>query len=446
VGTYTGTSVSDTLIGRIATADELYGFGGDDFLLGDGGDDWLYGGQGADALFGGTGIDTASYSDSDRGVTVNLATRRGYGGTAEGDTLFDIENLFGSNYYDILTGNDQANTIYAGDGGGWIRGGGGADTLWGSFGIFDDFLDGGTGIDTMRGGRGNDNYYVDSSDDVVVERWNEGTTDRVYTSTTYYLGHDSHVEMLIALPSATDPWLQLYGNNFDNRLIGNDAGNVLSGLGGADTLIGNGGSDLYVITDARASIIEAGGRGDNDRAYCYVSYTLTPGADVEVLATTDDLGINPIDLTGNASGQTVTGNNGNNRINGGDGNDLLWGDSPWGATGQDTFVFNTAPNALSNIDEIADFDVTNDTIELDATIFSSDLTPDNSVAGSQFVIGSAALDAGDRIIYDNATGAVFYDSDGTGPTAAIQFSRLSAGLADPMDPDPLTNFDFFVVA
>ena len=60
-----------------------------------------------------------------------------------------------------------------------------------------------------------------------------------------------------------------------------------------------------------------------------------------------------------------------------------------------------------------------------------------SVAGSQFVIGPAAQDAGDRIIYNDATGAVYYDSDGTGAAAAIQFAELSPGLA-------LTNHDFFV--
>jgi serralysin len=135
------------------------------------------------------------------------------------------------------------------------------------------------------------------------------------------------------------------------------------------------------------------------------------------------------------------GNNGNNTVNGGHGNDELTG-----LGGMDWFLFDTPLDAMFNVDRITDFNVTNDTIRLDATIFSSSLTPDNSVAGSQFVIGTAALDAGDRIIYNNATGVVLYDSDGTGATAAIQFAQLSAGLADPTDIDPLTNFDFFVVA
>ena len=67
------------------------------------------------------------------------------------------------------------------------------------------------------------------------------------------------------------------------------------------------------------------------------------------------------------------------------------------------------------------------------------LAVNNSVAGSHFVIGAAALDAGDRIIYDSGTGAVYDDSDGTSAAAQIQFARLSPELA-------LTNFDFLVVA
>jgi Ca2+-binding RTX toxin-like protein len=130
----------------------------------------------------------------------------------------------------------------------------------------------------------------------------------------------------------------------------------------------------------------------------------------------------------------VRGNNGNNVINGGDGDDELTG-----LGGADSFLFNTPLSEAFNIDVITDFNVADDTIVLDDDIFSSSLTPGSSVAGSQFVIGAAALDAGDRIIYNDATGAVYYDSDGVGGTAQIQFAQLSAGLA-------LTNFDFLVVA
>ena len=43
-------------------------------------------------------MDRASYAFSDAGVTVNLATGQGFGGTAQGDTLTGIENLDSSSF------------------------------------------------------------------------------------------------------------------------------------------------------------------------------------------------------------------------------------------------------------------------------------------------------------------------------------------------------------
>ena len=57
----------------------------------------------------------------------------------------------------------------------------------------------------------------------------------------------------------------------------------------------------------------------------------------------------------------------------------------------------------------------------------------------ELVIGTAALDANDRIIYNSASGALSYDSDRNGATAAILFATLPTRLA-------LTYLDFVVVA
>ena len=53
-------------------------------------------------------------------------------------------------------------------------------------------------------------------------------------------------------------------------------------------------------------------------------------------------------------------------------------------------------------------------------------------------VGPAATTPDHRIVYDSATGALFYDAAGTAGGAAMQFATLSPGLA-------LTAADFMVV-
>ena len=65
------------------------------------------------------------------GVDVSLVTGKGKGGTAEGDTLKSIEDLFGSKFDDKLVGNAQDNKLDGQDGNDTLKGGGGADTLVG---------------------------------------------------------------------------------------------------------------------------------------------------------------------------------------------------------------------------------------------------------------------------------------------------------------------------
>ncbi len=47
----------------------------------------------------------------------------------------------------------------------------------------------------------------------------------------------------------------------------------------------------------------------------------------------------------------------------------------------------------------------------------------------QFTIGSSAADERDRFIYNKDTGALFFDSDGTGALEQMQFAKLATGLA-----------------
>jgi Ca2+-binding RTX toxin-like protein len=107
----------------------LLGTAGGDILIGSTIDDIFVGDAGADSYNGAGGSDTVSYSGSASAVTVNLATGLGSGGFAAGDALAAIENIIGSSGADTLTGNAQNNTIRGGAGADTLTGGGGVDTL-----------------------------------------------------------------------------------------------------------------------------------------------------------------------------------------------------------------------------------------------------------------------------------------------------------------------------
>jgi Ca2+-binding RTX toxin-like protein len=208
-----GTDDGDTLYGT-AEADSMKGYGGDDVLKG---------GGGADTLNGGAGIDTAMYSDSTVGVDVDLMTGRGRFGTAEGDTLAGIENIFGSVYDDVLTGNDVSNTLTGSNGNDQLNGHGGTDLLDGGHG--NDFLTGGTGNDTLRGGDGFDAARYFYAPAGVIVSLIDGTAT----------GGDGN-DTLTGIET-------VYGSQHNDVLLGNHLENYLHGWLGADTIYGGAASD-----------------------------------------------------------------------------------------------------------------------------------------------------------------------------------------------------------
>ena len=109
-------------------------WGGDDRLIGYDGNDVLEGGAGADHLEGGRHRDTVSYAGSSAAVTVNLATGTASGGDAQGDRLFEFENVRGSTHGDTLTGDSGGNRLFGEAGHDTLEGGAGADRLEGGAG------------------------------------------------------------------------------------------------------------------------------------------------------------------------------------------------------------------------------------------------------------------------------------------------------------------------
>ena len=108
-------------------SDTFFDYGGDDLLFGGGGNDEFIAGAGADELRGGSGIDIAYYDDSEQSVLIDLAAGTGFGGIAEGDRLFSIENVAGSDLGDLLAGNGGTNVLTGDYGADNLVGRGGAD-------------------------------------------------------------------------------------------------------------------------------------------------------------------------------------------------------------------------------------------------------------------------------------------------------------------------------
>src|SRR6185503_5531921 len=100
--------------------------------------------------------------------------------------------------------------------------------------------------------------------------------------------------------------------------------------------------------------------------------------DVERLAAIDPGAATALALIGNAGANEITGNNGGNTINGGFGADVLIGGG--------------------DIDQILDFQTGLDKLALDDAVFAG--LPTGALAAGAFRVGTGALDADDRIIYD----------------------------------------------
>lgn len=177
-----GTDFADTL--TLATQPTLLTVDaglGDDVIIagassaavrGNGGNDRFVSGPAGDSFDGGAGIDTADYSAATAGVTVSLAA--GATGNTGGDALTNVENLIGSIFGDVLTGDGGANvltggigadTLVGGDGDDRLSGGTGGDSLIGGAGA--DVLSGGRGDDTLRGGDGADWLSGDRGRDLI---------------------------------------------------------------------------------------------------------------------------------------------------------------------------------------------------------------------------------------------------------------------------------------
>jgi Ca2+-binding RTX toxin-like protein len=328
--------------------DDLYGEDGNDDLFGGAEKDWLFGGDGADNLDGGADEDCAFYRDSTVGVFVDLETGLGYGGTAEGDTLTDIEDLVGSEHNDTLVGDNNANWFAGEYGDDTLRGGGGSDFLYGDsliwrnndvvwpsnmYAVGDDTLIGGGGGDYLDGGEGNDTAGYDDSP--------AGVTVSLIGNTA--VGGHAAGDTLVSIENLTGSgfadWLE--GDNTVNVLSGSDGDDTLLGFGDADSL--SGGDDNDTLNGGGGADYLDGGEGNDTATYIDsdqgVFVSLTDGTGWGGDARGDTL-VRIENLTGSDHNDDLEGDDGANVLNGLAGDDELEGragaDILNGGAGSDT--------------------------------------------------------------------------------------------------------------
>lgn len=193
-------------------------------VTGGGGDNFFVDSGYVTKFSGGEGIDAVSYQTATRGLTANLLNPAQNSEAAKGDRYSSIENLYGSNYNDVLAGDTASNRLF---------GGSGNDRLYGHDNH--DYLFGGFGKDELYGGNGNDTLYGDAG------------KDKLYGG----LGHD-------VLYGGSDNDV-LYGEAGDDKLIGDHGADTLLGGAGDDYLYGGTGDDR--LTGGAGNDILRGGVG-----------------------------------------------------------------------------------------------------------------------------------------------------------------------------------------
>jgi Ca2+-binding RTX toxin-like protein len=182
----------------------------------------------------------------------------------------------------------------------------------------------------------------------------------------------------------------LFGTSLNDVITGQGGDDVIHGLAGDDTLDGGNQNDKLLGSDG------------NDSLY------------------------------GGSGNDTLTGGNGNDVLNGEQGANVLRGDA-----GNDIFQLTTA----YSLNKILDFSATEDTIQLSNSVFSSlvgTLSADNFIAGKNI---TEAADGNDYLIYDSATGALYYDADANGTDIDPVKIAILGTTTHPM----LTVDDFVVI-
>jgi Ca2+-binding RTX toxin-like protein len=216
-----GTKFADTMTLGGGGAYTLLGFDGNDKLyaganggnlLGENGDDELHASPASDSFRGGAGVDGVYYSDAASAVTVDLSILINQNTGGSGFDSFpgnDIEDVFGSEFGDRITGSSLNNDLFGMNGNDVIEGRGG-----------DDFLYGGGGTDTVS--------FLNAPQAVKV---NLATGAATGDGADTFSGFEA-----------------VQGSNFDDELTGSSGNDGFFGGKGNDKIVDASTTDRDVVT------------------------------------------------------------------------------------------------------------------------------------------------------------------------------------------------------
>lgn len=384
----------------------------------------------------------------------------------------------GNNNANYLRGTNNADDIYGYGGNDTLEGRNGNDFLSGGSG--NDQLIGGQGTNNLRGGGGRDIFIMTDrtkityNDDLIldfqfdidrmdVSEWGVSSFDQIEALfvnqqgaavvNAYYNGYNHFLAIDLVRWQDLLPKDFIFSNagkkneqgtNRDDVLFGSTGNDTLNGRDGDDDLMGGDGNDLLI--GGKGIDYYNGGNGIDMASFANdngpVTVNLNQGKaifknHIEFLDSIEQ-------VTGTGKSDQISGNNVDNLLIGGAGNDTLDGrqgkDTLTGDSGADTFYFSTKL-AKSNVDTVTDFETGVDTIQLSRGIFT-ELAAGN-VPASAFAVGNPNKinDPNVKLIYNNNTGALLYDADGSGSgAAAVKFAVLDSGLGG-----SISHSDFFVV-
>lgn len=375
--------------------DTVYAGHGTNVISTGGGDDAVYSVGGADTIDGGDGFDLWVLDLHGSSTAARLTYDGvGHGGSLNnGSSIRNVEDIHADlgGGRDVVRLNDVDAVVATGDGNDTVTvSGAGAMTLSGDAGIDTLVLDHRASTagetQTIRGNlAGSFSGYID------------GTRFSDFENVTIRLDDTTHV-------------LSVQAGTFSNQ------GKLLVAAGsGFDTLeldfLDGGAARLAVGADNAVRVGSARFTG-------FDAFTITGSSQNDIL-TGSSTAANRI--AGGAGNDRLTGGTGDDRLSGGAGRDTLTG-----GAGKDTFVFDVLESS-ANRDTITDFSAPDDVLAFSAAAFTG-LFADagGRLADHLFAVGPKATAAYQRIIYNDATGVLWYDADGSGAGAAVQVAVLQA--------------------